>query len=349
MRKKSVTLSRILMVLTFAVAGCTPGGEAQSQRLSVERMLMGTSFQIQLITADVPAGEAAIEAAFNEVVRVEELLSEWKETSEISAVNRAAGESEAIMVGPELFEVVERAHEISEMTLGAFDISYASCGHLWSFRKPRIPTEEELEKCLTRVDYRRVEFSSETRSIRLPDNDMKIGISGIGKGYGVDRAAAVLEMRGIKNYTVDGGGDLRVRGRNESGPWRIGLADPRKPGALTGAILLDAGAVVTSGDYYSYFERDGRRYHHILDPRTGKPAENSVAVTVLAPTAMDADALATGLFVLGPQVGLELVEKLPFVEALITGSDLIQHASSGFPESWQKNSIVNVDLTEPGK
>lgn len=310
---------------------------------------MGTSFQIQIVTSDVPAGKAAIEAAFAEVVRVEELLSEWKETSEISAVNRAAGESEAIKVGPELFEVIERAHEISEMTFGAFDITYASCGHLWSFRESRIPTDEELRKCLPRVDYRRVEIDRGTRRIRLPDSDMKIGISGIGKGYGVDRAAAVLESRGVKNYTVDGGGDLRIRGRNESGPWSIGLADPRKPGALTGAIMVDAGAVVTSGDYHLYFERDGQRYHHILDPRTGKPADDSVAVTVLAPTAMDADALATGLFVLGPQSGLELVEKLPSVEALITGSDLMQHASSGFPKSRRKNTIVNVDLVEPGK
>ncbi len=293
---------------------------------------MGTAFEIQVVTTDPRAGAAAIEAALDEVARVEELLSEWKPTSQISAVNLAAGGTAVVAVGAELYEVVERALEISELTAGAFDITYAACGHLWSFRDSRIPTDAELQACLPSVDYRRVELVTAGRGIRLPDAAMKIGISGIGKGYGVDRAAALLESRGIKDYTVDGGGDLRVRGRNEAGPWRIGIADPRRPGTLARTLELDAGAVVTSGDYVLFFDQDGRRYHHILDPRTGRPAKRSIAVTVIATSATDADALATGLFVLGPQRGLELVEKLSGIEALITDPDLVEHASSGFPK-----------------
>jgi len=292
---------------------------------------MGTTFEIQVVTTDPRAGAAAIEAALDEVARVEELLSEWKSTSQISAVNRAAGETAGVAVGAELYEVVERALEVSEMTAGAFDITYAACGHLWSFRDSRIPTDAELQACLPSVDYRRVELIVAEHGIRLPDAAMKIGISGIGKGFGVDRAAELLESRGIKDYTVDGGGDLRIRGRNEAGPWRIGVADPRRPGTLARTLELDAGAVVTSGDYVLFFDQDGRRYHHILDPRTGRPAESSIAVTVIAASATDADALATGLFVLGPQLGLDLVEKLPGIEALITDPDLVEHASSGFP------------------
>lgn len=292
-------------------------------------MLMGTSFRIQAVAPDRETGQAAVEAALDEVARVEELLSEWKASSEISAVNRAAGEAQAVPVGEELHEVVERALAISEWTSGAFDISYAACGHLWSFRNPRIPTDEEIEACLPRVGYRGVIL--EPGHIRLPDARMKIGISGIGKGYGVDRAADVLEERGIVDYTVDGGGDLRVRGKNGDRGWRIGMADPRSSGALAGTLELESGSVVTSGDYIAFFERDGRRYHHILDPTTGRPAERSIAVTVVAPTAMDADALATGLFVLGPERGIALVETLDGVEALITDPDQVRHASSGFP------------------
>jgi thiamine biosynthesis lipoprotein len=315
------------LFLALLTVGCAE----RPAHASAQRLLMGTTFRVQVVTADAHAGEAAIEAALDEVARVEERLSEWKATSEISAVNRAAGEPAAVAVGPELLEVVRRALEISQLTAGAFDITYASCGHLWSFREPRVPEDDEIAQCLADVDYRRVELDAGAATIRLPDAAMKIGISAIGKGYGVDRAAAVLEARGIHDYTVDGGGDLRVRGRNVDRPWRIGIADPRRPGALSRTVGLSSGSLVTSGDYMLFFERDGRRYHHILDPRTGRPAQHAIAVTVMAPTAMDADALATGLFVLGPQRGLELVETLPGVEALITAPDRVEHASSGFP------------------
>ncbi|MEE8412171.1 MAG: FAD:protein FMN transferase [Acidobacteriota bacterium] len=332
MIRRRRSLARWALVFALATVGCDLAGSGRLHRVSARRMLMGTAFEIQVVTTDPRAGAAAIEAALDEVARVEELLSEWKPTSQISAVNLAAGGTAVVAVGAELYEVVERALEISELTAGAFDITYAACGHLWSFRDSRIPTDAELQACLPSVDYRRVELVTAGRGIRLPDAAMKIGISGIGKGYGVDRAAALLESRGIKDYTVDGGGDLRVRGRNEAGPWRIGIADPRRPGTLARTLELDAGAVVTSGDYVLFFDQDGRRYHHILDPRTGRPAKRSIAVTVIATSATDADALATGLFVLGPQRGLELVEKLSGIEALITDPDLVEHASSGFPK-----------------
>ncbi|MDH3626684.1 MAG: FAD:protein FMN transferase [Acidobacteriota bacterium] len=337
-----------VLVLFFA-AGCGGRNEDGRQLVSAQRMLMGTSFRIEVVTTDSEGGRAAAEAALDEVARVEERLSEWKTTSEISAVNRAAGESVAVEVGEELYEVVERALQISEMTDGAFDITYAACGHLWSFREPRIPTDAQLAACLPSVGSERVELTAANRAIRLPDPAMKIGISGIGKGYGVDRAAAVLESHGIFDYTIDGGGDLRVRGGNVDRPWQVGLADPRREGSLSGAIELDRGAIVTSGDYHLFFERDGTRYHHILDPRTGRPAPDSIAVTVIARNAMDADALATGLFVLGPLQALERVEALAGVEALITDPEGVRHASSGFPISGHSGSTIRVDAASHGK
>ena len=161
---------------------------------------------------------------------------------------------------------------------------------------------------------------------------MSIGVGGIGKGYAVDQAARVLEEHGIESYIVDGGGDIRIRGQRPDRPWTLAIAHPRRKGGLYGSFTLAKGAVVTSGDYESSFVRDGVLYHHILDPRTGHPAKKSVAVTVLAPEAALADALATGLFVLGPEQGLALVEELPEVEALFFAPSLEVVTSSGFPD-----------------
>jgi thiamine biosynthesis lipoprotein len=294
-------------------------------------MLMGTQFGIQVVAADESRAREAIDAAFAEVARVEEALSEWRETSEISAVNRAAG-GDPVAVGPELLDVLQRSVRASELTEGAFDVTFASCGHLWSFADPRIPNRSELDACLPRVDFRRIEIDPERSSVFLPHSEMRIGIAGIGKGYGVDRAAEVLESHGITDYIVDGGGDVRLRGRNLERPWSVGIAHPRQRGELLGTVELDRGSVVSSGDYMSFFERDGVRYHHILDPATGMPAREAIAVTVIAPEATEADALATGLFVMGPERGLRLVESLPGVEALLLTDDLTVHASRGFPD-----------------
>jgi len=292
---------------------------------------MGTRFEIQLVTDDIAAGRAAIEAAYAEIDRVEQLLSEWRESSEISAVNRQAGQG-AVSVGPDLFAVIERSVRISEITHGAFDVTFAGCGSLWSIRERRVPTDREIDECLVQVDYRRLELDPAASTIFLPTESMRIGIAGIGKGYGVDRAVEVLEAHGIDDYIVDGGGDIRLAGGNVDRPWIVGIAAPRREGHLHATLEPGRGAIVTSGDYQRYFEKDGVRYHHILDPATGRPAPGSVAVTVIASTATDADALATGLFVLGPERGIEVVEQLPEVEALIFGPDLILHRSSGFPE-----------------
>ena len=327
--KPTLAAAFALLTLVACVAGCR--GDGSPRVVRDERLKMGTRFEIQVVVSDASAGRAAVEAAYLEIDRVEQLLSEWRETSEISEVNRRAGQA-AVPVGPDLFAVVERASEISEITDGAFDVTFAACGGIWSVRERRIPTGGEIEACLPHVDFRRLDLDAAASTIRLPAEAMRIGIAGIGKGYGVDRAAEVLEAHGIRDYIVDGGGDIRVAGRNVNRPWVVGIADPRREGQLYATLDARAGAIVTSGDYQRYFEQDGVRYHHILDPATGRPARRAVAVTVVASTATDADALATGLFVLGPERGIEIVEGQPGVEALIFGPDLAIHLSSGFPE-----------------
>jgi thiamine biosynthesis lipoprotein len=337
-RREKTLRGLVLAVVVVCAAACQGGRERPVDQpgpgsVGRERLAMGTFFKVQVFSdneAGSEAAEAAIDAAFEEVARVEALLSEWRESSEISAVNREAGRR-PVAVGPELYDVVERSLELREQTDGAFDITFAGCGRLWSYDPPRLPDTGEIENCLPRVG-REIVLDASNSTVFLPASEMRIGIAAIGKGYGVDRAAEVLERHGITNYIVDGGGDIRLAGRKGERPWSVGIAHPRQPGQLYAALELDGGAVVTSGDYQKYFEQDGMRYHHILDPRTGRPARRSTAVTVVAPDATRADALATGLFVMGPEAGLALVETLPGVEALFFGPDLETHSSSGFPE-----------------
>lgn len=300
-------------------------------QLSVERPLMGTLFRIDVIVSDEAEGRRAIEAAFFEVERAEELLSNWSETSQISALNRAAG-IQPVVVSHELIAVLDRALDISRLTAGAFDISFASCGGLWSIKDRRIPSEEELASCLAHVDYRKVALDYQQSAVFVADRNTRVGIAGLAKGYRVDRAARILEDRGIADYVVDGGGDMRVSSTSETRSWEIKVAHPRWPEEPLGTVDLGSGAIATSGDYEWFFEADGVRYHHILDPATGRPARKSISATVIAESAVDADALATGLFVMGPSDGLALAERLPGVEALLIAPDLSVHTTSGFPD-----------------
>jgi thiamine biosynthesis lipoprotein len=323
-------------VLLLVVVGCSVDldevrtADDGRVQLSVERPLMGTIFRIDVIVADKVAGRQAVDAAFVEIERAEEILSNWSETSQISEINRAAG-VQPVVVSDELIAVLDRALDISRLTAGAFDITFASCGGLWSIRERRIPTEEEIAACLPHVDYRRVALDFQQSAVFVADRCTRLGIAGLAKGYRVDRAARVLEARGIMDYVVDGGGDMRVSSATKGGPWNIKVAHPRRPGEALGTVGLASGAIATSGDYEWFFEADGVRYHHILDPATGRPAQKCVSATVIAESAVDADALATGLFVMGPSEGLALAERLPGVEALLIAPDLSVRTTSGFP------------------
>ena len=334
----------LFFVLVVGLCGCegTPSKRAaapeenaverlEGGRFRARRTLMGTFFVIQVSQVDEATAHRAMNAALDEVERVEALISEWRESSEISEVIRAAG-GDPVVVGPELLDVLIAAQQASRQTRGAFDVSFAACGSLWDFERRTIPATDALAQCLERVDYRQIELDVNRSTVRLRQKGMRIGTGGVGKGYGVDRAAELLEAEGIKNYIVDGGGDIRLRGQRAAGePWRTGIAAPRARGELYATMVVGEGAVVSSGDYERFFEVDGVRYHHILNPQTGSPAGASMAVTVIAPTATQADALSTGFFVLGAQRALELVNTMPNVEALIFDKDGVVHTSQNFP------------------
>ncbi len=324
-------LAAAVVASSCGLAAQEVGSDEGRASVTGERALMGTRFRIEVRTGDSAAARRAISRAFAEVERSEELLSNWSGSSEISAVNRSAGGG-AVVVGSDLMAVLDRALAISTMTRGAFDITFAACEGAWSVRERRIPTDDEIRTCLDHVGYRRVALDRVGSAVLLPDPGMRLGLAGLAKGYRVDRAAEVLERHGIRDYAVDGGGDIRLSSSAGAEPWRISVAHPRRPGQALGVVALRSGAVATSGDYEWYFERDGVRYHHILDPTTGRPARLAVAATVLAATAMDADALATGLFVMGPAAGVELADRVPGVEALIIAPDLSLHRSAAFPD-----------------
>ncbi len=327
--------ARSAPVLAFALATvvATACGPPPVAHHDVSRDAMGTYVRIQVVGLDDAVANDAIEAAYAEIERLEAILSEWRADSEISAINDAAGVA-PVAVGPETVAVLRVALDLAERTGGAFDPTFAACGRLWSFRNRVVPSRADLDACRALVDRSAVEIDADddggTVFLRRPG--MRIGIAGVGKGWILDRAADVLRARGLRDFSVDGGGDLVLAGRGPRGRWVLGIADPRRPGTLHGTIEAPDGAVVTSGDYMQAFEKDGVRYHHILDPRTGMPAGRSAAVTVVAPDAATADALATGLFVLGPEAALAWVEATPGVEALVFDGAGAARASSGFPE-----------------
>ncbi len=283
---------------------------------------MGTHVSINLwLDPGHSAAEAgeAMQAAFDEIARLETVMSEWQPTSEVSRLNAAAG-GEALVVSPELFRVLERSVEVSRISDGAFDISFHGVGQLWSFKPgARPPSPEDIAAKLPLVGWRAIELDPATRKARLAKPGMMVGLGAIAKGYAVDQASELLRARGFVNHVVEGGGDTYVSGTKGGKPWMVGIQDPDRKGVI-GALPSSDISVVTSGDYERFFEFEGKRYAHILDPRTGYPVEESKScksVTAVAPNATDADALTTAIAVMGPVEGMRFVERQADLEAIL--------------------------------
>lgn len=306
----------------------------------LQRELMGTRWIIQVAPTNQMSAATirrSIEAAFDEVARVESVMSEWRADSPISAVNAQAGKA-SVEVPDELRDLILRGKKISEISQGAFDITWKGLGDIWNFRDQLFspPDEEQLLSALHRVDYRKI--SVEQNRVGLESSEMSIGLGGIAKGYGVDRAYGVLRDAGLFNFYIDGGGDISVSGLKHGRPWRVAIRHPRKaPTDFLAVAEMSNAAIVTSGDYENFRWVDGRRYHHILDPRTGMPATGCQSVTVVAPLAESADALATAAFVLGPEEGLNLIRQHAETEALMVDASGKVHMTDGFRHVVQMN------------
>jgi FAD:protein FMN transferase len=284
------------------------GGAGETAVLRRSRGLMGTVFEILVVETPGSRPDEALNAAFDEIARLEELMSEWRPGSEISRVNAGAGRT-AVTVSPEIIEILGEARRVSEASHGAFDASWAALRGLWHFRLPQPvpnipPTPAEARARARNIDYRLIRVDAAERTVKLDRPGMGIGLGGIAKGYALDRAAAILRSHGLHDFVVYAGGQVFVSGKRGDRPWRVGIQHPRRPDAYFAYFSPGDGAVSTSGDYERFFIHEGVRYHHVIDPATGYPANKTVAVTIIAPKAVSADAWATALFVLGPQEGL---------------------------------------------
>jgi len=286
-----------------------------------ETQQMGTRVAINVYVGERPPVEAgaAIEAAFAEIERIEQIMSEWRPSSEISQLNDAAG-GPLRPLSPELFTILQRSKEIAEATGGAFDPTFYAVGQLWRFDPgSRPPTREAIRDKLPLVDWRSIELDPATHGGRLAKPGMKIGLGAIAKGYAVDRASAVLRERGFVDHIVEGGGDTYVSGTKAGKTWMVGIQRPEGPGSVAAIPARDR-AVVTSGDYQRFLEFEGVRYSHILDPRTGFPVpedRSMQSITILAPNATDADAYATAVAVMGVDAGLEFIQSRPGLDAAL--------------------------------
>ena len=285
---------------------------------------MGTSVHFIAYTTprvDGAGVHRAMNEALSEMKRLEGLLSEWRNDSEVGQINTHPGEW--VPVGPETFAVIARALAEGKASNGAFDITFQAMHDVWKFGSaadavPKLPSKAEVERRRKLVDYRSVELDEKARAVRIA-KDHQIGLGGIAKGYIVDRAADVLKRAGLESFLVQAGGDLYGAGRKPDGsPWVSGIQDPRAAqGVFFATIELTDHAFSTAGDYARSYVIGKRRYHHIIDPRTGYPATASRSVTVWAEDATTADAIDDAVFILGPERGLALAAATPGVGVVI--------------------------------
>lgn len=307
-------------------AASVPLGAATAHQV---RTKMGSPFEVTVVMDDEARATEAVEKVYAEMDRIESLISEWRADSEISAINAAAGDH-PVKVSPEVFELLRRSVKVWELTDGAFDITWLSVGKLWDMKaaNPVRPSEEAIAGALTSVGSDKIVFDRGNQTVFLRTKGTQIGLGAIGKGYAANRGIALLRTLGAKGGIVSAGGDLMAFGvRDDGAPWRIGIADPFHPDRVFGYVDLTNQSIVTSGDYERFVIIDGHRYSHIIDPRTGYPAEELRSVTIICPDAELADAIATGVTVLGTERGLALVNRLKGFHALLVDRDGKLHFS----------------------
>ena len=282
-------------------------------------LLMGSRFDITVVANDSVQGKNYIDLAVGEISRIELLISAWDPDSQTSDINRKAG-IHPVQVDSELFGLIERSVSISKLTDGAFDISYAAMDKIWKFdgSMTEMPTEEAIKASVSKVGYQNIILDKVHSTVFLKLPGMKIGFGAIGKGYAADKAKALLIEKGVPAGIVNASGDMNTWGKQPNGEeWKIAITNPLNKNKVFAVLPINEGAVVTSGNYEKYVTFNGKRYTHIIDPRTGYPATGMISATVFAKKAELADALATSLFVMGVEVGLNRINQLPGVECII--------------------------------
>ena len=293
---------------------------ANAKWFSDARPLMGTEVSVYLWHDDARQGEAAVDAVFAEVQRINLLMSTYIDDSRISQINRDAALN-PVDAGEELFQLIVRSLDISVLTRGAFDITYDSVGQHYDFRAEERPDAATIEAELKSIDYRLIEINDTENTVYFGRPGVRINLGGIAKGYAVERGVEIMRAHGVRHGRVTAGGDTRLLGDRRAQPWMVGVRDPREEGVVSVTIPLEDEAISTSGDYERFFLEDGKRYHHILQPSTGEPADSVRSATVVGPDAVITDALSTSVFVMGVDRGLRLIATLPDYEGIVIDAE----------------------------
>ena len=320
---------RTLALFVLAASAACRGGTRIVERAGVA---MGSELRLTARTDQDANARAAFGAVFAEFERLEAQMSTWRPGSDVLRINAAAG-VEPVAAAAEVRDVLRQAKRISEWTEGTFDVTFGALTDVWKFDHDQdnsIPSPEAIQARLPLIDYRQIEIDDRAGTVFLKRKGMRIHLGGIGKGYAVDRAVAILRRAGLRDFMIQAGGDLYVGGTKDGRPWRLGINDPRgAQGDSFATIDLIDSTFSTSGDYARFFIKDGVRYHHILDLATGQPARLCRSVTIAAESPVLADAIAKGVFILGPEKGMALVERMPNLEAVIVSATNEVLVSSG--------------------
>lgn len=293
--------------------------------------LMGSRFDITVVALNEELGYINIEEAIAEIKRIEKIISSWDENSETSLINKNAG-IKPVKVSYELFKLIERAKQISELTDGAFDISYASMDNIWKFdgSMKYMPNDNEIKNSVAKVGYDKIILNAKNRTVFLKQKGMKISFGALGKGYAVDKAKELLISKQVVGGIINASGDLTTWGTKATGEkWLIGIANPLSKGKIFSWLPIVESSVATSGNYEKYVIFKGKKYSHIINPRTGYPSSGINSVSILAKSAEVSDALATAVFIMGKDSGLFLINQLDGIEAILVDSNNKIHKSSG--------------------
>ena len=318
---KYISLVMVVLLLTFSSVGCTPLEPAQPKEYKDTQFLMDTIIEI---TAYGPNSEAAVQAAFKEFSRLHEITNNFDENSQVSMISKMAGKQK-VQVDPDLIKMLKRSNELAEMLDGTFDVTIGPLTDLWGIGRKGdfVPTDQEIDKALSLIDYHLLDINETDNTVYLKKVGMKLDLGGVAKGYATDRAIEILKSYGITSALVNAGGDIRVIGNKPDGtPWRIGVQHPRNSdGVIAKLTLTDWDTMESSGDYQRFIMKDGVRYSHILDPRTGKQPRSVTSVTIIINNSTDGDILSTALFILGVDKGLEYLKNFPGVEVIWVTND----------------------------
>lgn len=308
-------------IATLALALLALSQSARAEWLErVADGIMGTRIAVELWAEDGAEGDAAIEAVLAEMRRVDEAMSTYKPTSELSLVNAKAAQL-PVRISQELFDLLALSLDYSRATDGAFDVTYASVGYLYDYRRRVRPQDAEIDAALPGVNYQHILLDRAASTVRYARAGVRIDLGGIAKGHAVDRAIALLQARGFEHALVRAGGDSRIIGDRFGEPWVVGIRHPDRKEEVIARIPLEDAAISTSGDYERYFDESGVRYHHIIDPHTGRSASKVRSATIIGPTATRTDGLSKTAFVLGPERAIEIYNRLDDIDAVLVTPD----------------------------